>query len=65
MALLHGLKSNLCPFGVASVHLQLRVTQGNGQLGLGLALQSTLQQAVALFVVAQFVCRTRRTKVVQ
>ncbi|MNE60476.1 hypothetical protein D3C80_1556200 [compost metagenome] len=41
------------------------MTQGNGQLGLGLTLQCTLEQAVALFVLAQFVCCARRAEVIQ
>lgn len=39
--------------------------QGNGQLGLRLALQGTLQQVVAVFGAALLVGGTRGTEVVQ
>ncbi|MNF61868.1 hypothetical protein D3C84_435340 [compost metagenome] len=38
--------------------------QGDGQLGLGLALQSTLQQLLGLFMLADLLCRTGGAQVV-
>ncbi|MCY1463561.1 hypothetical protein D9M71_814690 [compost metagenome] len=51
--------------GIATVGLQLRVTQGNRQLSLGLTLQSTLQKVVTLFVMTLFVRRAGSAEIVK
>jgi len=55
MTLVHGLQGHQGAIGIAAVGLELRVTQGNGQLCLGLSLQSALEQIVAFLVVTLFV----------
>ena len=65
VTLMHRLKSDQRAFRITSIHLQLRVAQGNGQFGLGLALQSALQQAVGFLITALFISRTGGTDVIQ
>jgi len=65
VTLMHRLKSDQCAFRIATVHLQLRMAQCNGQFGLGLAFQRTLQQAVGFLITALFIGRTGGTDVIQ
>ena len=65
MTFVHCLQGDQCTVAVATVQLQLRMAQGNRQLGLGLTLQGALQQAVGLFIPPLLIRGTGRAEVVQ
>ncbi len=65
MTLVHGLQGHQRAFSVTAISLQLGMVQGNRQLGLGLPLQSALQQVVAFLVVTLFVRGTGGTEVIE
>lgn len=61
MTFVHGQQRGQGAVGIATVGLQLRMAQGNRQLGLGLTLQGTLQQVVAFFIAPLLIgCQTLR-----
>ncbi|MNC64038.1 hypothetical protein D3C75_1142080 [compost metagenome] len=65
MALVHRLQGRQGAFGITAIGLQLRVVQGDRQLGLGLSLQRTLQQVVTFFVTTLLVRGAGSPKVVK
>ena len=65
MAFVHGLQGVEGAFGIGAINLQLRMVEGNRQFGLGLTLKGALKQAVAFFVTALLIGRTRGTEVEQ
>src|SRR3546814_2708854 len=65
VTIMHGLQRTQRTVGVAAVHLQLCVRQGNRQLSLGLTLKGTFQQAVALLVKTLLIGRPGGAKVIQ
>ncbi|MNN03576.1 hypothetical protein D3C81_1162690 [compost metagenome] len=65
MAIVHRLQRHQGTVGVATVSLQLRMTQSDGQLRLGLTLKRPLQQTIALFVKTLLVGCASSTEVAQ
>ncbi|MNP14389.1 hypothetical protein D3C76_1067110 [compost metagenome] len=65
VALVHRLQGRQGSLGITAIGLQLRVVQGNRQLGLGLALQGTLQQVVTFFVTTLLICGAGSPEVVK
>ena len=55
MTFVHGLQRAQRAFCVSPVHLQLRMAEGNGQLGLWLTLQSALKQVVTFVITSLLV----------
>jgi hypothetical protein len=65
MTLLHRLQGHERTIAVATIQLQLRVIQRDGQFGIRLTLQGPLQQIVAVFIATLLVGCTGSAEVIQ